>query len=351
MDITIKVNEKQVAEAIVNSPDIREEVSGKLYQHFIDAGFNEIKREYKEIAREIIRGVVKDYVENYYEEYNIRRDVESIIKSMTKKDVIELSYFRKNGKVMTLNSNQRRFCSGCKFCGVSQQESRYLASLLDRDLLEAYFEELSQTCNFEELEEIALCTGCFPKEKYLVEHLYDIHDVASEHGFGGEIKFIGSELSRDGLKEIARKIPDFSYYFTIEVFTNRDIFLNPKKRVPLDEIERTLQFAKNQGFDTSFLYIIGLEPLEIYERGLRRFKKDVTRFPVINIFQNYHKEQEKHRVGKTLDYYLKARKIAESVFEDTDLKPRVWECYRSLWYSEYRGEKLDYDLQTFESGY
>ena len=90
MDITIKVNEKQVAEAIVNSPDIREEVSGKLYQHFIDAGFNEIKREYKEIAREIIRGVVKDYVENYYEEYNIRRDVESIIKSMTKKDVIEL---------------------------------------------------------------------------------------------------------------------------------------------------------------------------------------------------------------------------------------------------------------------
>ena len=267
------------------------------------------------------------------------------------KDVIELSYFRKNGKVMTLNSNQRRFCSGCKFCGVSQQESRYLASLLDRDLLEAYFEELSQTCNFEDLEEIALCTGCFPKEKYLIEHLYDIHDVASEHGFGGEIKFIGSELSRDGLKEIARKIPDFSYYFTIEVFTNRDIFLNPKKRVPLDEIERTLQFAKNQGFDTSFLYIIGLEPLEIYERGLRRFKKDVTRFPVINIFQNYHKEQEKHRVGKTLDYYLKARKIAESVFEDTDLKPRVWECYRSLWYSEYRGEKLDYDLQTFESGY
>jgi len=266
-------------------------------------------------------------------------------------DLIELSYFRKNGKVLVLNSNQRGFCSGCRFCGVTEQKSRHPVNLLHKDLLEHYFEELSEICDFRELEEITLCTGCFPKEEYLINHLYDIYDTASEFGFDGAIKFIGCELSREGLKKIADKIPEFSYYFTIEIFTNRDFFLNPKKRIPLEEIEKILQSAKDAGFGTTFLYIVGLESLDVYKKGLEKFKKDVTRFPVINIFQNYTREQEKQRVGKTLDYYLEARTIAENVFEDTDLKPRIWECYRSLWYSEYNGERLDYDIQTFERGY
>jgi hypothetical protein len=62
-------------------------------------------------------------------------------------------------------------------------------------------------------------------------------------------------------------------------------------------------------------------------------------------------EHEKLRMGKTLSYYLEARKIAEKIFGN-ELKPRLWECYRSLWYSTYNGKKIkDYDLQTFTRGY
>jgi hypothetical protein len=198
------------------------------------------------------------------------------------RDFVELSYFRRKNTVLVLNSNQRVFCSGCKFCGVNYLKARYKKNLLNKKSLKKYFELLNK--DFSNFIEISLCTGCFPNKKLLIEHLFDIYEISSEMGFSGEIKFIGNELGRDDLRKIYTKIKNFSYYYTLETFTKRYLLARYKKR-PLDKILNILKFCRDVNYNTSILYIIGLEELKFYERGLKKFKPYLSRFPVINIFQ------------------------------------------------------------------
>ena len=90
MEITIKVNKKQLSEAIINSPDIQSQIADKLYNRFIDGNWNEIKEDFKEEAKDAVTTVVMDYLKSYYSLNNIKNRVEEVIKNMTKKDVIEL---------------------------------------------------------------------------------------------------------------------------------------------------------------------------------------------------------------------------------------------------------------------
>ncbi|MGN1227171.1 MAG: hypothetical protein ACI4TX_00850, partial [Christensenellales bacterium] len=106
-------------------------------------------------------------------------------------------------------------------------------------------------------------------------------------------------------------------------------------------IKRVLKKAKDRGFSANFLYILGLDSLEAFEKYFTELKPFVNRFPVVQIMQNYTADQEDLRCeeGKTLEYYIKARKILENLFKDTSMRPRAWENYRGLFYDKFADEK------------
>ena len=66
------------------------------------------------------------------------------------------------------------------------------------------------------------------------------------------------------------------------------------------------------------------------------FKGSINKFPIVQVFQDYTLEQEKYRCeeGKNVEYYLKARKILDEIFSDTELSPKLWECFRSLYHAK-----------------
>lgn len=276
-------------------------------------------------------------------------------------DFSELCYFRKRNKVLVLNTNDRARCIGkCKFCGTGYLTPRINRKILKFDELLKWFEEIQNFARikFSKLEEICLNTAIFKTERELADHLIAIYLAAKEFGFSGEIKYIGTQLrSKDVLLKISQTIPHFSYYFTLETLEHRE-FVDEKKdfhhQFHIEKLAKFLKYIKSFGFETSVLYILGLDSLPAISYGFQHLKNALTRFPVINLFQAYHPSHEKlrHPQAKHLKYFLKARIIFEKLFEDTNLKPKLWENYRGLWYTKFRGEKIGgQGLQTFIRGY
>jgi len=275
-------------------------------------------------------------------------------------DIAELCYFRKKNRVLVLNTNNRARCIGnCKFCGAKLLTPRENRKILVYGDLKEWFKKIESFAKvkFSNLEEICLNTGLFRSEEEVVNHLISIYNAANLLGFNGEIKYIGAEIRSDeALKKISKHIPKFSYYFTLETFEHRDYVDRKKDFLPfyINTVVEFLENLKNYGFETSVLYILGLDSLESLLFSFERLKNSLTRFPVINVFQAYHPsfEQVRHPEARSLEYFLKARTILEKIFEDSNLKPKLWENYRSLWYTTYRGEKLGgQELQTFVRGY
>jgi len=254
-------------------------------------------------------------------------------------DTCTESYFRRHQTSLTLNSNSRSQCIGCKFCGTYNLSSDDKQPLTDESYLLAYLKAIrdrAKLTDFSTLEEVAVCTGCFQSENDLVEHLLMLKKILSEFNFTNEIKYIGSQLvSRDKIKLLKDKLGRFSLYFTVECFTHRDELLRPEKKLDLNLIKSILTSAKNIGVATSIVYILGLEDLKAVAEGMDLFKNSLTRYPVINVMQNYLTDQENLKIteAKKLDYYLKARRIIEEIYQDSGFKPQLWEGYRSLWYT------------------
>ena len=98
--------------------------------------------------------------------------------------------------------------------------------------------------------------------------------------------------------------------------------------------------AKDLGADTTFLYIAGLDNLRDMEKGFSSMNGILTRMPNIQTFQVYLPEQIALRdpSASKLDYYLRARKLAENIFPE--LSPDIGLNYRGLWFSSFRGNKL-----------
>ena len=44
-----------------------------------------------------------------------------------------------------------------------------------------------------------------------------------------------------------------------------------------------------------------------------------------------YQENYRHQEAKDVEYYLKARKIVDSIYEGTSLKPKTWESFRGLY--------------------
>ena len=119
-----------------------------------------------------------------------------------------------------------------------------------------------------------------------------------------------------------------------------------KRSFTIDNIANTLNIAKDLGFRTNFTYIVGLEELDIIKRNFEEFTQYINSFPIINIFQEhkYHKGI-RHQSANNIAYYLEARKIIEDIFLSTEMRPRPWEDYRTLWYLKFANEELD-DIRT-----
>jgi hypothetical protein len=275
----------------------------------------------------------------------------------SEEDTCDNTYWRRfstidgvvRGTELTINSNSRSFCSGCEFCGTynlspEDQAEKDLSTpekvrrKLDKILIENDIEDLSH------LVEVGVVTGCFPNEDMTLQHLNMLHEVLREgYSFQGELKYVGSQIrSKEALKDLASHgLSGISQ--TVECFERRDQLLQPKKRITLDYAREILENAKAEGVKTTLLYIMGLDGLSTFEKEMEPFLPHLTKMPVINTMQEYVPGQASLRVkeAQSMEYYLQARKTMEKIIEPFKLKPNVWENYRGLWFTEYRGEDLD----------
>lgn len=264
------------------------------------------------------------------------------------KDTCDSTYFRRNKTELTINSNKRSQCKGCKFCGTYNLEPSDMSDLNDITKMSDYLESLLETnkiSDFSNLVRVTVCTGCFEDEKALVEHLIMIKEVFANYGFNKKIRYIGSQLrSSSAMETVAKYIKYFSLTFTAECFSRRkEIMRKEKADVEFSEIQDILNKSLNFGFSTNFLYILGLDSLEVMQFGMEKLKNSINRFPGIQIMQNYNEEQEKQRIleAKDIEYYLKARKIVEAIYGNEVYKPRLWENYRGLFYTKYNCKNIE----------
>lgn len=262
------------------------------------------------------------------------------------KDTCDSTYFRRNHTALTLNSNARSECKGCKFCGSYNLEREDQEVLDSRNKLIAHFEKniLEKNFKISDLLRVTVCTGCFSNEDELIDHLLMINDVLKEFNFKGKLHYIGSQLtSYNAFIKIQKQIPDFSLSLTVECFENRNKLMRYEKaKLNLDLIEEIIKSAVKMGFAANYLYILGLDSLEEFKKGTARLKPYVNRLPIIQVLQNYLPEQNQYRNEESLDfeYYMKARIILENIFAGCNFRPRSWENYRGIFYKTYNNLKM-----------
>lgn len=256
------------------------------------------------------------------------------------KDTCLSTYFRNGKKAITFNSNSRSTCTGCKFCGTYSLTDEDLFDFSNKENIEIYFNKLlfeNDIKSMEEIESVTICTGCFESEDKLIEHLLLVNSTFKGMGFKGDLNYIGSQLKDfKKIKMLSEKIKKFGIYLTLEKFEEREKFMRSEKAdLTLDKAKELLEYASSIGITTTFLYILGLEDLKTIEKNFEKFKNSINKFPIVQIFQNYTLEQENYRTkeSKEVEYYLKARKIIEGVFKNHPDDPKLWECYRSLYFN------------------
>jgi hypothetical protein len=265
-------------------------------------------------------------------------------------DFCDSSYPRRNGTVMNLNPNARTSCSGCKFCYTAYQVPRDRKRLVDIDALREFLVNWMKQygcIDLSHLIQVAVVTGCFPGEEYVIDFLKVAKTVFSEFDFRGEVFYFGSQLqSLDRLPELEIVKP-FGYCFSLECFERRDYFLRDKKRaISVEQSKGILMKASDMGFRTNFSYVVGLEPLSILQENIRDYSSCINSFPIINTFQVHrHHQGLRCKTAENFEYYLEARKILEDSFRKASMRPRPWENYRSLWYLKFADEYLD-DIRT-----
>ena len=265
------------------------------------------------------------------------------IVSNIEKDTCTSTYFRNNKQAITFNSNSRSKCVGCKFCGTYSLDDEDSIDFSTKDNIKDYFKDLlgkSNIPSMEHIKDVTICSGCFKSEDDLVNHLLLVNEAFKDLSFDGRINYIGSQLrDHDKIELINREIKRFSLFLTIEKFLDREKFMRPEKAsLTIPKAKDLLDYTKSLGITSTFLYILGLEDLETVTKYFAYLKDSVNKFPIIQVFQDYTKEQEKYRVpeAKDVSYYLEARKRINEIFADTNLNPEYWECFRSLYFDDQR---------------
>ena len=268
-------------------------------------------------------------------------------------DTCDSTYFRRNRTALTLNSNSRSKCRGCKFCGTYNQDAEDINNLLTEDRLVNHINEILIQNSIADLSSfvyIAICTGCLKNEENTLEHILMVRRVLNKQfKFTNELVYIGSQItSAENLKTLKKLAEPFSLYLTMESFTRRkDLLRHSKAQITISKAKRILKSAMNKGIDTTILYILGLDPIDILVKEFREFSPYLTKFPIINLFQNYLSDHELLKIpeAKNIEYFLIVRKKLEKIFANSALRPKPWENYRSLWYLTFNNEKIN-DIRT-----
>ncbi|MDR2077763.1 MAG: radical SAM protein [Rickettsiales bacterium] len=260
-------------------------------------------------------------------------------------DFCESSYPRKEGRVINLNPILKSRCTGCKFCHTAGQISHEEVKLWEEDDIRAFirdYVEKLEINDLSEIDQIAIVSGCFKSENEVVDYIFRIRKVLAEFNYRNEIMYFGSQLKNPEALEKLVEIKPFAYYFTLECFERREELLRSTKSInSLEDIESILSKAKNLGFGTSYSYIIGLDRLDSVEKVSIKFKKHLTRFPIVNVYQIHEKQDNCRTEGANrIEYYLEARRILENIYLDTNIRPQPYENYRSLWYLRFADEVL-----------
>ena len=254
------------------------------------------------------------------------------------------SYFRKSKTVITLNSNSRSVCIGCKFCPNNLELNSEDSSLDSIQKIKEHFNIIMKHKDLSTIERLTICTGCFGNEDNALEHLLLINNVAKEINFSGIFHYIGSEIiSNKAFSTSRSEIKSFMYTFTIECFSKRDAILKDLKRnIKLSGYYENMKRAMDFGFIVNYIYVLGLDSIDSMELNFRLLSEVSNNFPLINIFQPHITEHKllMDKKANKIEYYLLARKIIEKIYKNTHLRPNSWECYRSLWYFKFDEEEM-----------
>ena len=254
------------------------------------------------------------------------------------------SYFRKQGKVITLNSNKRSTCHGCKFCPNNLELNSEDQNLDTYEKVEVHFRKILGGKDMPDIERLTICTGCFGSEEAALSHILLVNQVAKNLRFNGTLHYIGSEIqSYKAFDAIKKEVQSFMYTFTVECFSKRDVILKKNKSsITLEKYYEMLKKGKMYGFKTNIIYVLGIDNIDIIEKNMQYFSGVMTEMPLINIFQPHIDEHYKLLAESALEleYYLKIRKKMEKIFKKLNKYPQSWECYRPLWYFKYGEDEL-----------
>lgn len=279
-----------------------------------------------------------------------KREIIGHVKNLAN-DTCDSSYPRREGTVLNLNPVSKSLCHGCKFCHTLLQEAQDIEEALQSEPdLRRFIKTWLEKCKIPDLShiiQVAIVTGCFGSEQKVIEWLKMARKVLDEYKFNGELFYYGSEIITEKALDELKDVKPFGLCLSLECFENREWMLrNIKARITIEDAKRILARATERGFRTNFSYILGLELLDAMEKGFEELLPHINSFPVINILQ-VHRGQDKLRCADAwnIDYYMKARKRLEEMFETTGMRPRSWENYRSLWYLKFGDEVLD-DIRT-----
>jgi hypothetical protein len=255
-------------------------------------------------------------------------------------------YFRSGGDVVTLNPNARSRCTGCAFCPTTLEVSadpRLNAEAQLAELLHALAAQ-SPRGHLRTVREVTVSTGCFEREETALDHLLGLRRVLTAGGLRPRIGFLSSVLrGDDAFAVLAADVAPFLLYVTVECFTRRELMLKSSKAdLAAAEIPGLLRRARRAGLDTSFNYVVGLDPLTAVVEHVRGLAPHVSVFPNVQVFQAHTRFMESLRTadGADLVFYLRARRELERIFAPLGLRPESWRNYRPLWYFEYAGTPL-----------
>lgn len=260
-------------------------------------------------------------------------------------DICDSHYPRRKGTSLNINPNSRTSCHGCQFCYTAYQipyDRKRLKT--DSDLREFFEDWMSKygLTNLSHLIQVSVVTGCYESGEAVCQFLPILKRVLAEYQFAGRIFYLGSQITtREQLKSVA-EIQPFGICFSLEVFERRELLRKDKRMVGLQDACESMDYARSLGYEVNFSYIVGMEPLQVMEYHFNCFKEHINKFPTINTLQlhKYHQTTLRDMSGHRLEYYLDARLILERLFSPTNMRPLVWEDYRSLWFLTFGKEEL-----------
>ena len=260
-------------------------------------------------------------------------------------DICDSHYPRRKGTSLNINPNSRTSCHGCQFCYTAYQipyDRKRLKTDSDlRELFEDWMVKYGLT-NLSHLIQVSIVTGCYESGDALCRFLLILKRILTEYRFTGKIFYLGSQITtQEQLRSVA-EIQPFGICFSLETFERRELLRKDKREVSLQGACESMDFARSLGYEVNFSYIVGMEPLRVIEYHFNCFKEHINKFPTVNTLQlhKYHQATLMAPGAHRLEYYLDARRILERLFGQTNMRPLVWEDYRSLWFLTFDKEAL-----------